>query len=148
LRKEYKPKRDIKGSSTTQRISTSRGQECNEAWCRVRKTLLFITIWTRGVIRLLIVGSNPTLTTKKQIDMEQTAVELLEEKLRTIIPINLMNDILIRDSILEAKEMFEKQIINASNESFMNGGLVERRVKNKKVFSVGEQYYNETFKSE
>jgi hypothetical protein len=80
--------------------------------------------------------------------MEQTAVELLEEKLRTIIPINLMNDILIRDSILEAKEMFEKQIINASNESFMNGGLVERRVKNKKVFSVGEQYYNETFKSE
>ena len=80
--------------------------------------------------------------------MEQTAVELLEEKLRTIIPINLMNDILIRDSILEAKEMFEKQIINASNESFMNGGLVKRRVKNKKVFSVGEQYYNETFKSE
>jgi hypothetical protein len=54
-----------------------------------------------------------------------------------------------RDAIqVEANKMFEKQIIEASNESFMNGGLVKRRVKNKKVFSVGEQYYNETFKKQ
>ena len=43
-------------------------------------------------------------------------------------------------------ELEKKQIIDASNESFLNSGLVKRRVKNKKVFSVGEQYYNETFK--
>ena len=75
--------------------------------------------------------------------MKQTAVEWLVEELTTLGH----NFKLYKKEIEQAKEMFEKQIIEASNESFLNSGLVKRRVKNKKVFSVGEQYYNETFKS-
>lgn len=87
--------------------------------------------------------------------MEQTAVEWLifhwmeldkQYYSGVIGRIDLINR---RDAIqVEANKMFEKQIIEASNESFLNSDLVKRRVKNKKVFSVGEQYYNETFKSE
>jgi hypothetical protein len=73
---------------------------------------------------------------------KQSAVEFLLEKYKS------QNTLLFAEDFEQAKEMFEKQIIDASNESFMNGGLVKRRVKNKKVFSVGEQYYNETFKQQ
>jgi len=43
-------------------------------------------------------------------------------------------------------EMEKQQIIEASNESYLNSELLSRTCKNKKVHSIGEQYYNETFK--
>jgi hypothetical protein len=76
--------------------------------------------------------------------MKQTAVEWLIENSH-IIPKNELNK---RELIKQAKEMFEQQIIDASNESYLNYKLVKRSVENKKVFSVGEQYYNETFKQQ
>jgi hypothetical protein len=48
----------------------------------------------------------------------------------------------------EKLEMEKQQIIDASNESYLNSELIKRSVKNKKVFSVGEQYFNETFKQQ
>jgi hypothetical protein len=52
------------------------------------------------------------------------------------------------EEIEQAKEMEKQQIIDASYESYLNSELIKRSVKNKKVFSVGEQYYNETFKQQ
>ena len=87
--------------------------------------------------------------------MEQTAVEWFHKETWNL-KIKLENKVIsignyantYQELFEQAKEMFEKQIINASNESFLNSGLVKRGLKNKKVLSVGEQYYNETFKSE
>jgi predicted urease superfamily metal-dependent hydrolase len=74
--------------------------------------------------------------------MKQTAVEWLAEQL----PIYGYNVVTVYPELIEqAKEMFEQQIIDASNESYLNSELIKRSVKNKKVFSIGEQYYNETF---
>lgn len=47
--------------------------------------------------------------------------------------------------IEKAKELEKQQIINASNDSYLNGELIKRSVNNKKVNSVGQQYYNETY---
>ena len=80
--------------------------------------------------------------------MEKTAVEFLVETFVRHFGTGWLADETIKKEIEQANKMFEKQIIDASNESFMNSGLVKRRVKNKKVFSVGEQYYNETFKQQ
>jgi hypothetical protein len=76
--------------------------------------------------------------------MKQTAVEWLIENSH-IIPKNELNK---RELIKQAKEMEKQQIINASNESYFNYRLLKRSVENKKVFSIGEQYYNETFKQQ
>ncbi len=76
--------------------------------------------------------------------MEKTAVEWLIENSH-IIPKNELNK---RELIKQANKMFEQQIIDASNESYFNYRLLKRSVENKKVFSVGEQYYNETFKQQ
>jgi hypothetical protein len=64
---------------------------------------------------------------------KQTAVELLEEKLKTIIPINLMNDVVLQDSILQAKEMEKQQIIDAKKNNII-------------IYENYEQYFNETYK--
>jgi hypothetical protein len=76
--------------------------------------------------------------------MEKTAIEWFAIQLDKIG----VTEELIGHLTKEANEMFEKQIINASNESYLNSKLIKRSVKNKKVFSVGEQYYNETFKQQ
>jgi len=75
---------------------------------------------------------------------QETAVEWFAIQLKRIG----VTEELIGHLTKEANEMFEKQIINASNESYLNSKLIKRSVKNKKVFSVGEQYYNETFKQQ
>lgn len=80
----------------------------------------------------------------------KTAMQELFSKLEIEHP-NLFNTNTLEgrefiNSYYKFFELEKKQIIDASNESFLNSGLVKRRVKNKKVFSVGEQYYNETFK--
>ena len=75
--------------------------------------------------------------------MEQTAVEWLVEYFSKYVDMNKH-----LEEIEQANKMFEQQIIDASNKSYLNSELIKRSVKNKKVFSVGEQYYNETFKSE
>jgi len=90
--------------------------------------------------------------------MKQTAVDFLIMQIELkadSIPCNTQLNRSVKGAYVDClvmlkqtKEMEKQQIINASNESFMNGGLVKRRVKNKKVFSVGEQYYNETFKQQ
>jgi hypothetical protein len=75
--------------------------------------------------------------------MKQTAVEWLAEQINgldTAVSLNYF-----KQKVEQAKEMEKQQIINASNESYLNSELIKRSVKNKKVFSVGEQYYNETF---
>jgi hypothetical protein len=48
----------------------------------------------------------------------------------------------------EKLETEKQQIIEASNNSYLNSDLIKRSIKNKNVFSVGEQYYNETFKQQ
>jgi len=48
--------------------------------------------------------------------------------------------------IKQAKEKEKQQIIETGNICYLNSDLIKRSVKNKKVNSVGEQYYNETFK--
>lgn len=90
-----------------------------------------------------------------QNKMEESAVEWFHKETWNL-KIKLENKVIsigqhansYHELFEQAKEMFEKQIINASNESFLNSGLVKRGVENKKVLSVGEQYFNETFKSE
>lgn len=81
--------------------------------------------------------------------MEQTAVEWLKMQLeiRSGIKEITVDSKTFEELCKQAKEMFEKQIINASNESYLNIKLIKRSVENKKVLSVGEQYYNETFKN-
>jgi hypothetical protein len=72
----------------------------------------------------------------------KTAVEWLVEQLQ-------LNNYISENAhwlIDEAKELEKQQIIESINNSFMNSGLIERRNKNKKNFSIGEQYYKETFK--
>jgi len=73
--------------------------------------------------------------------MEKTAVEFLVESVNKKGLVGLFT----REELKQAKEMEKQQIINASNESYFNYRLLKRSVENKKVFSVGEQYYNETF---
>ena len=73
--------------------------------------------------------------------MEKTAVEFLVESVNKKGLVGLFT----REELKQANKMFEQQIINASNESYFNYRLLKRSVENKKVFSVGEQYYNETF---
>lgn len=75
-----------------------------------------------------------------------TAIEWLVEELNQkihIIPMDKWDK--IRDLVQKAKEMEKKQIINACNQTDfedINGmGIHETITK-------GEQYYNETFKSE
>lgn len=49
----------------------------------------------------------------------------------------------------EASYFLEKEkqtIIDAANNSYLNSELVKRSSQNKKVNTLGEQYYNETFK--
>jgi hypothetical protein len=78
--------------------------------------------------------------------MKQTAVEWLAEQINgldTAVSLNYF-----KQKVEQAKEMEKQQIIDASNESYLNSELIKRSVKNKKVFSVGEQYYNETFKQQ
>jgi hypothetical protein len=76
--------------------------------------------------------------------MEKTAVEFLVESVNKKGLVGLFT----REELKQAKEMEKQQIINASNESYFNYRLLKRSVENKKVFSVGEQYYNETFKQQ
>jgi hypothetical protein len=77
--------------------------------------------------------------------MEQTAVEWFAER---ISHGGLVSKKQFNELLKQANEVFEQQIIDASNESYLNSELIKRSVKNKKVFSVGEQYYNETFKQQ
>lgn len=81
--------------------------------------------------------------------MKQTAVEWLKMQLeiRSGIKEITVDSKTFEELCKQAKEMEKKQIINASNESYLNSKLIKRSVENKKVFSVGEQYYNETFKN-
>jgi hypothetical protein len=97
----------------------------------------------------------------KQTAMQELRNDLVKAKEKSKTALNDINNDILRKSCQEAVkltiesiikriddellEMEKQQIIDASNESFMNSGLVKRRVKNKKVFSVGEQYYNEKF---
>jgi hypothetical protein len=75
---------------------------------------------------------------------QQTVVSWLEEELK----LNLKKVILEGDSKLieslfeQAKEMFEKQIINARH-----NGRQDLR-DNGAMYKEDKQYYNETFKSE
>ncbi len=80
--------------------------------------------------------------------MEKTAVEFLVGAFVRHFGTGWLADETIKKEIEQAKEMFEQQIIDASNESYLNSKLIHRMVKNKKVFSIGEQYYNETFKKQ
>jgi hypothetical protein len=80
--------------------------------------------------------------------MEKTAVEFLVETFVRHFGTGWLADETIKKEIEHANKMFEKQIIDASNESYLNSELIKRSVKNKNVFSVGEQYYNETFKKQ
>lgn len=73
--------------------------------------------------------------------MKQTAVEWLYEALWKQTDFSLPNNILEK-----AKELEKQQIIDASNNSYLNSDLIKRSSQNKKVNSIGEQYYNEIFK--
>ena len=87
---------------------------------------------------------------------KETAIEWLENEITNRITRRNPHDSIIiqtqGETLIElleqAKEMEKQQIIDASNESYLNSELIKRSVKNKKVFSVGEQYYNETFKQQ
>ena len=76
--------------------------------------------------------------------MKQTAVEWLVY----VVQSNIAPNYIPKEIVKQAKEMEKQQIIDASNESYLNSELIKRSVKNKNVFSVGEQYYNETFKKQ
>jgi len=45
----------------------------------------------------------------------------------------------------KAKKMEKQQIIDALNKTYFNSELIRRSIENKNVFSVGEQYYYETY---
>jgi hypothetical protein len=73
--------------------------------------------------------------------MRKTAVELLEEKLKTIIPIFLFNDVLVKSCFLEAKKSEKSQILEAymsSTLQFANDARIDYP-------KTKEQYYKETF---
>ena len=65
-----------------------------------------------------------------------TAVEWLQDQYD-----NSPESILIEDDFKQAKEMEKEQIIKANRDGV-------DMVVHKKVLILGEQYYNETFKSE
>jgi len=70
-----------------------------------------------------------------------TAVEWLIEQFNTVEFI--YDD---RSKILEqAKEMEKQQIIDACSTNYIDGDFIERAINNNN--SIGEQYYNETFKN-
>ena len=74
--------------------------------------------------------------------MKQTAVEWLEEQMKTWgnLPIWMRDDI-----VKKAKEMEKEQII----ESFSLGIISHHDAfKNQNKWDNGEHYYNETYKSE
>ena len=74
--------------------------------------------------------------------MEQTAVKKLELKLLGII--SFESEELrkkYKDAIEQAKQMEKEQIIKANRDGV-------DMVVDKKDFILGEQYYNETFKTE
>ncbi len=74
--------------------------------------------------------------------MKQTAVEWLAEQITTVKW--KMSDITDRNSIIEkAKEMEKEQIMSAFDFGVYDGGGIIKKYK-----MSGEQYYNETFKSE
>ncbi len=74
--------------------------------------------------------------------MKQTAVEWLAEQITTVKW--KMSDITDRNSIIEkAKEMEKEQIMSAFDFGVYDGGGSIKKYK-----MSGEQYYNETFKSE
>ena len=66
--------------------------------------------------------------------MKQTAVEWLIEEIKSedwwYLPNSMKKDI-----FYQAKEMEKEQIVNAFNDGYMN-------------IDLGEEYYNETYKSE
>jgi hypothetical protein len=90
--------------------------------------------------------------------MKQTAVDFLIMQIELkadSIPCNTQLNRSVKGAYVDClvmlkqtKKMEKQQIIDASNESYLNSELIKRSVKNKKVFSVGEQYYNETFKQQ
>jgi len=90
--------------------------------------------------------------------MKQTAVDFLIMQIELkadSIPCNTQLNRSVKGAYVDClvmlkqtKKMEKQQIIDASNESYLNYKLVKRSVENIKVFSVGEQYYNETFKQQ
>jgi hypothetical protein len=73
---------------------------------------------------------------------QQTAVELLEEKLKTIIPISLFNDVLVKICFLEAKKLEKSQI----KEAYMSGTSQFANDARIDYPKTSEEYYNQTFK--
>ena len=67
-----------------------------------------------------------------------TAVEWLLEQY-------FENSIITPEDFKQAKELEKQQIIEASNNSYLNSDLIKKSSQNKKVNSVGEQYYEQTF---
>jgi hypothetical protein len=79
--------------------------------------------------------------------MKQTAVQWLKDELEEYgSPVELTLDWETFDKLFkQAKEMEKQQIIDASNNSYLNSDLIRRSSQNKKINSLGEQYYNEKY---
>lgn len=75
---------------------------------------------------------------------QHTAVEILVENLKMIIPINQWNDILIQDAINQAKQMDKKQKIEFAKHCLDKAYDLDIRT----AFLNLEQYYNKTYGKE
>jgi hypothetical protein len=69
--------------------------------------------------------------------------EYQRESQNDSITIEKLKEVITKEFLPKEKQ----NIIEASNNSYLNSELIKRSSQNKKVNSVGEQYYNETFKT-
>ena len=72
---------------------------------------------------------------------KQTAVEWLVH----VVQSNIAPNYIPKEIVEKAKEMEKQQIIDASNNSYLNSELLRKAVENKNT--IGKQYYQETFKN-